>query len=229
LPGVGQNLRDHPLVHVNLSVDENLQPDRTKGTRFETMLIHTGRFRNDLRIFPVFLPPGVPDPTTGTPPSVAGVAIAIALELPLSTGEVQLCSAEPLTKPIVHFRYLEDEHDIIRFSSAVRMVVELLSRPQLARMVSGRLSPTKADLESDNSFRRWAHTALSSAKHSCGTCKMAASDDPMGVVDETGRVRGVENVTVADLSIAPNVVRAPTNATAFVIGERIAHQLTQSP
>ena len=44
----------------------------------------------------------------------------------------------------------------------------------------------------------------------------------MAVVDQYGRVKGISGLTVADLSIAPNVIRANTNATAIMIGERVA-------
>jgi len=44
--------------------------------------------------------------------------------------------------------------------------------------------------------------------------------DPMAVVDQHCRVRGVEGLRVVDLSVAPNVVRANTNATAIMIAER---------
>jgi len=40
------------------------------------------------------------------------------------------------------------------------------------------------------------------------------------VVDQYCRVRGVEGLRVVDLSVAPNVVRANTNATAIMIAER---------
>jgi len=63
--------------------------------------------------------------------------------------------------------------------------------------------------------------------HSSGTCKMGPDSDPMAVVDQYGRVRGLENLRVADASIMPDVVRANTNATTIMIGERIADWLRE--
>ena len=54
---------------------------------------------------------------------------------------------------------------------------------------------------------------------------MGPDGDPMAVVDQYCRVRGVRNLRVVDLSICPNVVRANTNATAIMIGERAAEWL----
>ena len=52
--------------------------------------------------------------------------------------------------------------------------------------------------------------------------QMGPSADAMAVVDQYGRVHGIEALRVLELSICPNVVRANTNATAIMITERAA-------
>jgi choline dehydrogenase len=44
----------------------------------------------------------------------------------------------------------------------------------------------------------------------------------MAVVDQYGKVYGLENLRVADASIMPDCIRANTNATTIMIGERIS-------
>ena len=44
----------------------------------------------------------------------------------------------------------------------------------------------------------------------------------MAVVDQYCRVRGIEGLRVIDASIMPDVVRANTNASTVMIGERAA-------
>jgi len=44
----------------------------------------------------------------------------------------------------------------------------------------------------------------------------------MAVVDQHCRVHGLEGLRVADASVMPQVIRANTNATAIMIGERVA-------
>ena len=51
---------------------------------------------------------------------------------------------------------------------------------------------------------------------------MGFSKDPMSVVDQYGKVYGINNLRLADLSIMPDCIRANTNATAIMIGERIS-------
>jgi choline dehydrogenase-like flavoprotein len=45
------------------------------------------------------------------------------------------------------------------------------------------------------------------------------------VVDERGRVRGIDGLVVADASIMPTIPRANTNLTTAAIAERIATSL----
>jgi choline dehydrogenase-like flavoprotein len=51
---------------------------------------------------------------------------------------------------------------------------------------------------------------------------MGPADDPMAVVDQHCRLRGVENLRVADASIIPTIPRANINLTCIMIGEHVA-------
>ena len=62
--------------------------------------------------------------------------------------------------------------------------------------------------------------AADTYNHPVGTCKMGR--DPMAVVDERLRVRGVEGLRVADASVMPTIVNANTHIPSVVIGEKAA-------
>ena len=64
--------------------------------------------------------------------------------------------------------------------------------------------------------------------HPVGTAKMGPDNDPTAVVDQYCRVRGVEGLRVVDASIMPNIVRANTNLTCIMIGERVADWMRTS-
>jgi choline dehydrogenase len=51
---------------------------------------------------------------------------------------------------------------------------------------------------------------------------MGQASDDMTVVDQHGRVHGIEGLRVVDASIMPDCIRANTNVTTMMIGERIS-------
>jgi len=61
--------------------------------------------------------------------------------------------------------------------------------------------------------------------HISGTCKMGPSRDPMSVVNQYGRIHGLENIRVIDASIMPDCIRANTNVTTMMIGERLSDMI----
>ena len=63
--------------------------------------------------------------------------------------------------------------------------------------------------------------------HISGTCKMGPVSDPLAVVDQSGRVRGMEGLRVVDASIMPNLVRAAINPTVMMVGERMSDLMLQ--
>jgi choline dehydrogenase len=63
---------------------------------------------------------------------------------------------------------------------------------------------------------------VTTAYHISGTCKMGPASDPLAVVDQHCRVHGMEALRVVDASVMPDVIRANTNATTLMIGERVA-------
>ena len=49
----------------------------------------------------------------------------------------------------------------------------------------------------------------------------------MAVVDQYAHVRGVEGLRVADASVMPDCIRANTNATTIMIGEKVADYIKE--
>lgn len=51
---------------------------------------------------------------------------------------------------------------------------------------------------------------------------MGPSPDPLAVVDQYGKVRGMEGLRIVDASIMPDLVRAPMNPAVIMLAERVA-------
>jgi choline dehydrogenase-like flavoprotein len=105
---------------------------------------------------------------------------------------------------------------------AVRLAVQMAAGPAFEALVIERVLPTDADLASDEILDDWLMRNLGTSHHVSGTCKMGPASDSLAVVNQYGRVHGLEGLWIADASIMPDCIRANTNATTIMIGERVA-------
>ncbi len=224
LPGVGRNLRDHPMALVELEPAEGVDLAEDMP-RIQTGLRYTAQgsgHRNDMQItLTSYAGQGGGDPIAGSARRRNGRTLhfTVILELAESAGELTL---NPGGGPRLDYRYLEHEADLRRMREGIRLCARLLEHSRFRPLVGGLLAPTEADLETDESLDAWLYENIATTFHTCGSCKMGPDDDPMAVVDQYCRVRGLQGLRVVDLSVAPNVVRANTNATAIMIAERAA-------
>ena len=85
-----------------------------------------------------------------------------------------------------------------------------------------RIMPTDEELADDDALDLWLKRNSGTSHHISGTCKMGPDSDPLAVVDQHLKVKGLEGLRVADASIMPDCIRANTNATTIMIGERCA-------
>ena len=220
LPGVGKNLRDHPLVPVRVKVKDDfaLDPD---APRIQTVLRYTASgsdARNDMQIFPS----SFSTPLGGDPFENEGIRLTCMMELAESAGELTLQSTDPDVQPYIDCRYLEADWDRERMREAIRIVLGLLDHEQFRDIYDRLISPTQDDLVSDETLDDWMLREVCIGQHLSGTCKMGPDSDPMAVVDQHCRVHGIESLRVADASVMPDVIRANTNCTTIMIGERVA-------
>ena len=226
-PGVGKNLRDHPMALVDLEPREGVAlsedvPRIQTGVRYTAEGSH---LRNDMQItLTSYAGTGGGDPIAGASRSRNGKTLhfTVILELAESAGELTLASTNPADGPRIDYRYLEDEFDVQRMREAIRLCARLTEHESFSPLVAGLAAPAAADLESDEALDAWIHENIGTTFHTCGSARMGPEGDAMAVVDQHCRVRGVEGLRVVDLSVAPNVVRANTNATAIMIAERAA-------
>ena len=81
-------------------------------------------------------------------------------------------------------------------------------------------------MTSDAALDAYVDRTVMTGQHISSSCRMGRADDPMGVVDVHGRVRGVPGLRVVDSSIMPDSVRANIHATvlamAWLVASRIA-------
>ena len=102
------------------------------------------------------------------------------------------------------------------------MAASILEHPDFDSIIEERIDPPDSALESDVKLDEWLLKEVTTGQHLTGTCKMGPISAPLAVVDEYLNVHGVNGLSIADASIMPNTVRANTNATIIMIGERMA-------
>ncbi len=228
LPGVGQNLRDHPTVYVawRTRKDHYMDPD---ASRFQIVLRYSAAgsdLRNDMQIMIVtFATEQLRRGGDLTKP--IGITMWGLLNLSKSHGEVCLTSTDPNVQPSLDHRFLEDPFDRQRLREAVHICLRLGEHEAFKDIIESRIAPTDADLESDDALDRWLLREVNTGIHIVGTCKMGPSSDPMAVVDQYGRVHGLEGLRVADASVMPDCIRANTNLSTMMVGERMADFIRQ--
>jgi choline dehydrogenase len=223
LPGVGQNLRDHPYVPI-LFRETGKAPDFRQAA-VQVLLRYTAEgstTRNDMQIgqiplFSAYLPANVP-----ISKDEHCFFLYADIQQAASVGELTLASTDPHIQPTINYRYLSDPWDLERMRKAIRLAVQLSQHSAFTDIILERVFLTNADLASDAALDAWILQNVGSGYHGAGTCKMGPPSDPMTVVDQFCHVHSLEGLRVVDASVMPSLIRANTNATVIMIAERVA-------
>ena len=223
LPGVGQSMRDHPTVPVTWRTRPE-HPLDGFAPRMQMALRTTAEgshLRNDIQVLmQSFATERIN--RGGDRMEPLGIRMLVILNLAVGSGELRLQSADPSVQPFLDYNYLKEEFDRKRLRDTVRMCVRLADHPRFREIIEDRTEPTDAELASDDALDEFLYREVSTGQHITCTCKMGPVTDPMAVVDQYGRVHGLEGIRVVDASIMPDCVRANTNVTTMMIGERIS-------
>jgi choline dehydrogenase-like flavoprotein len=159
----------------------------------------------------------------GDVPPYRAARISCSLGLPDGSGYVRLASADPGIQPSFNYRYLQHPNDIRRVREGVRLAIGLLESDAYKDVADHRIHPTDDILADDEALDLWIRQTVGTARHVSGTCKMGPDSDPMAVVDQYCRVKGIQGLCVVDASVMPRVPRSGgAHATVVMIGERVA-------
>lgn len=151
--------------------------------------------------------------------TLPGITIGGYFMRPESQGTIRVQSPDPAARPYINANHLSADIDKSSAISLFRWIRRLAAQPALASWLVSATTPG-TELQSDEqiieAFLRFGNTAY----HVCGTVRMGS--DSAAALDPQLRLRGAENVRVADTSIMPTITSGNTNAPAMVIGLRAA-------
>jgi choline dehydrogenase-like flavoprotein len=144
---------------------------------------------------------------------------------PESRGFVRITSSDPDAPMLIDPNYLATDYDRRVSIALFRFIRALYAAPPLAPYVVRETAPG-LEVESDDEIVDAFHRRGGSGYHAAGTCRMGS--DPDSVVDTSLRVRGVEGLSVVDISVMPSLVSGNTNAPAMAMAWRAAELIQQS-
>ena len=223
LPGVGQNLSDHPMLYVTWRTNPEVSLDAL-GPRIQVGLRYTAeesKLDNDMIVYMMAAASDRPE-RGGLRSNPIGIQANVCINLAKGKGEVRLNSGDYRDQPHLDYNYLTDEEDRRRFRHAIYMLVGLENHPAMASLIQERLTPLDSDLATKEALDSWMMKEVTTGHHISCTNKMGPDTDAMAVVDQYGRVRGIDNLRVVDASIMPECVRANINVTVMTMAERIS-------
>ena len=148
-----------------------------------------------------------------------GYSCHVCLLRPRSRGSLQLASADPQVMPLIDPAFLSDSDDVARLARGFRLMRQLLEQPALARH-GGVETAVSREAQTDAQIEQFIRHHADTIYHPVGTCRMGP--DPMAgaVVDARLRVHGVDGLRVVDASVMPSVVGGNTNAPVIMIAEK---------
>jgi choline dehydrogenase len=244
LPGVGENLHDHLQIRMQYKV-KNV---KTLNERANSLWGKAAMALEYLvwRTGPLTMPPSQAgafaksDPSQPTPNiewhvqplsldkfgeplhPFPAITPSVCNLRPASRGWVRIKSPDPAVYPEIKLNYLSDESDRRVAVDAMRFTRRIMSAKALAKYEPEEFRPG-ISVEKDSDLEKAAGELGTTIFHPVGTCKMG--NDPMAVVDDELRVRGVERLRVIDASIFPRITSGNTNAPTYLVAERGARLL----
>ncbi|MFZ0015368.1 MAG: GMC family oxidoreductase N-terminal domain-containing protein [Acidimicrobiia bacterium] len=220
LPGVGENLLDHPFaIGVAAGV---LAPKAEPGEQTQGQTMVRGRAGGaDAEVdFHVYNGQNL-DAESGRWIIGLGVSMVNAR----SMGTVALSSADPMVLPRVEHMHYSDSSDLERMCDGVELALEMFGSGPLAAIVDPL--PTEWKWDDRETLRALLSERSLSTNHCAGTAKMGPASDPLAVVDGSGRVHGAEHLLVADSSVFPTLPRGNIHFPVVAVAEKIAAGLNR--
>ena len=244
LPGVGQNLSEHPVCYTSFkaaSADTFVKFFRLDRATLNVMrwyLFRSGPFAGNGAYANVFLrtDPRLDRPDVqiicaalgfdaelwfpgATPPPIHRFTVSPAVLHPQSRGFVKLRSANPDDAPRIQFNMLQERADMDTLIAGFKASREIYAREPMKSLVAESHWPDPS-VRTDVQIEAFLRQGVGPMHHPVGTCSMGVG--PESVVDAELRVRGLDGLRVADASIMPDETSGNTNIPAIMVGEKAA-------
>ena len=245
-PGVGRDLQDHLQVRVIMRCAKSVTLNDVVNSPVRKIL--TGLQYAAFRTGPLTIAAGTSGaffkshPRLATPDiqihflpfstdkmgeklhSFSGFTASVCQLRPESRGSLRIRSADPTAPPEIRINYLATEVDRTANVEGLKILRKILQAPALRPYVIEEIDPG-AKVSSDEALLAYCRQRGSTIYHPTSTCRMG--NDPLAVVDQRLRVRGLDGLRVVDGSIMPDLVSGNTNAAIIMIAEKASDMILE--
>ncbi|KAL7268559.1 hypothetical protein RUND412_008814 [Rhizina undulata] len=229
LPGVGENLLDHPETIIIWELNGPMPEETSMHSDAGIFIDRDGDGVADLMMHTYQIPFCVNTARLGYDVPEHAFCMTPNIPRPKSKGRLYLTSSDPVIKPALDFRYFTDPegYDAKTLVDGIRIARKVAKMEPFKSWLKREVAPG-IEMTSDDELSEYARRAAHTVYHPAGTTKMGNKGDRMAVVDETLRVRGLEGVRIADAGVFPDMVTVNPMVTVLVIGERCAELVAET-
>ena len=245
-PGVGNDLQDHMQVRVVMRCSQAITLNDIVNNPIRKVL--TGLRYAAFRTGPLTIAAGTSGAFFKTNPRLAtpdiqihflpfstdkmgeklhpfsGFTASVCQLRPESRGSLRIKSADPAAPPEIRINYLASDVDRATNVEGLKILRRILHAQALAPYVVEEVDPGDK-ITSDEALLAYCRARGTTIYHPTSTCRMG--NDPLAVVDQRLRVRGVEGLRVVDGSVMPDLVSGNTNAAIVMIAEKASDMILQ--
>lgn len=247
LPGVGKNLRDHPLLKLVYRMRVPTS-NPTEGWRQRLRFLAEFALRGEGPIANIFEAAAFLRTSAAlSSPDIQlhflavgfsaengefkfapypSVTVMLNKSHPVSHGQLRLISADPAAPPSIEARLLADRADVDTLIDGVGVIRRIMGTAPIAQLVDQEIAPGPS-VQNATALEHYVRTYAGIAYHPVGTCRMGTDDD--AVVTPDLQVRGVGNLWIADASVIPDLPSGNTNAACMMIGMKLGKHLARQP
>ena len=216
LPHVGEHLRDHVAAPIVWQTHEAIAPweicpfEATMMLKLDAdspapdVLFHFGlrvreKYGEDPRL-------AVNGPAVKASPNVTRAR---------SEGRVRLTSADYRVAPIIELNYFFDPYDMRILLKAMRFARRLLESESFQRLCKAEVHPGP-NVQNDDEWTGYIKSVCETVYHPCGTAGIGR------VVSPDLRVKGIDNLFIADASVFPSLITTNINCAVMMTAEKAA-------
>ncbi|MFI6699500.1 GMC family oxidoreductase [Streptomyces sp. NPDC050509] len=227
LPGVGENLLDHPESVIVWETDGPIPENSAMDSDAGLFVRRDPAAEGPDLMFHFYQIPFTDNPERlGYERPEHGVSMTPNIPKPRSRGRLYLTSADPQVKPALDFRYFtdEDDYDGRTLVDGIRIARRVAAAEPLSTWLKREVAPGP-EVTSDEELSEYARKCAHTVYHPAGTCRMGAATDEQAVVAPDLRIRGLESIRIADASVFPTMPAVNPMIGVLMVGEKCAELL----